>query len=94
MEQFQVVSGGVAAAKGFQTASTAAGIKYKDRPDRAMIYSEQDCPPGRNLYDQCGEGGSGPVGQSFGGGWKMRPGGGHQRRHRPTPDRERGDGLL
>ena len=43
MEQFQVVSGGVAAAKGFQTASTAAGIKYKDRPDMAMIYSEQDC---------------------------------------------------
>ena len=35
MEQFQVVSGGVAAAKGFQTASTAAGIKYKDRPDMA-----------------------------------------------------------
>ena len=43
MEQFQVISGGVAAAKGFQTASTAAGIKYKDRPDMAMIYSEQDC---------------------------------------------------
>ena len=31
------------AAKGFKAASTAAGIKYKDRPDMAMIYSEADC---------------------------------------------------
>ncbi len=36
----KVISGGVTAAKGFQAASTAAGIKYKDRPDMAMIYSE------------------------------------------------------
>ena len=32
--------GGVTAAKGFLAASTAAGIKYKDRMDMAMIYSE------------------------------------------------------
>ena len=31
------------AAKGFQAASTAAGIKYKDRTDMAMIYSEVPC---------------------------------------------------
>lgn len=43
MEQFQVISGGVTAAKGFQAAFTAAGIKYKDRPDMAMIYSEENC---------------------------------------------------
>lgn len=34
------ISGGVTAAKGFKAASTAAGIKYKDRKDMAMIYSE------------------------------------------------------
>ena len=40
MEQ---ITGGVTAAKGFQAASTAAGIKYKDRKDMAMIYSEVPC---------------------------------------------------
>ena len=34
------IKGGVTAAKGFKAASTAAGIKYKDRTDMAMIYSE------------------------------------------------------
>lgn len=37
------IKGGVTAAKGFQAASTAAGIKYKDRTDMAMIYSETSC---------------------------------------------------
>ncbi len=37
------IKGGVTAAKGFQAASTAAGIKYKDRKDMAMIYSEKPC---------------------------------------------------
>ena len=40
MEQ---ITGGVTAAKGFQAASTAAGIKYKDRKDMAMIYSKVPC---------------------------------------------------
>ena len=35
--------GGVTAAKGFKAASAAAGIKYKDRKDMAMIYSEAPC---------------------------------------------------
>lgn len=39
----QVIDGGVTAAKGFLAASTAAGIKYKDRSDMAMIYSEVPC---------------------------------------------------
>lgn len=39
----KVVDGGVTAAKGFQAAATAAGIKYKDRSDMAMIYSEVPC---------------------------------------------------
>lgn len=34
------VKGGVTAAKGFEAASTAAGIKYKDRTDMALVYSQ------------------------------------------------------
>lgn len=37
------IDGGVTAAKGFQSAFTAAGIKYKNRTDMAMIYSEVPC---------------------------------------------------
>jgi len=37
------VQGGVTAAKGFLAAATAAGIKYKNRTDMAMIYSEKSC---------------------------------------------------
>lgn len=37
------IEGGITAAKGFYAASTAAGIKYKDREDMAMIYSEVPC---------------------------------------------------
>ncbi len=39
----KIIEGGVTAAKGFKTASAAAGIKYKDRKDMAMIYSESPC---------------------------------------------------
>ena len=37
------IEGGVTAAKGFQAASTAAGIKYKERKDMAMIFSQEPC---------------------------------------------------
>lgn len=37
------IEGGVTAAKGFLTASTAAGIKYVGRTDMAMIYSKEPC---------------------------------------------------
>lgn len=37
------IKGGVTAAKGFEAASTAAGIKYKDRTDMALIYSQAPC---------------------------------------------------
>lgn len=40
MEQ---ITGGVTAATGFMAAATAAGIKYQDRADMAMIYSEKPC---------------------------------------------------
>ncbi len=39
----KLTDGGVTAAKGFQAAHTAAGIKYKDRPDMALLYSERPC---------------------------------------------------
>lgn len=34
------IAGGVTAAKGYEAASTAAGIKYQNRTDMAMIYSQ------------------------------------------------------
>lgn len=37
------IEGGITAAKGFLAASAAAGIKYKDRKDMAMIYSQVPC---------------------------------------------------
>lgn len=37
------INGGVTAAKGFKAAGAAAGIKYKDRNDMAMVYSEMPC---------------------------------------------------
>lgn len=67
--QINIIEGGVTAAKGFQTASTAAGIKYKDRKDMALVYSEVPCKAAGHLYHQCGKGGSG----------KMGPGGGRIR---------------
>ena len=39
----KIITGGVTAARGFNAASTAAGIKYKDRQDMAMIYSQEPC---------------------------------------------------
>lgn len=37
------IKGGVTAAKGFFSASTAAGIKYQNRKDMAMIFSQVPC---------------------------------------------------
>lgn len=37
------IKGGVTAAKGFLAADTAAGIKYKNRRDMALLYSERPC---------------------------------------------------
>ncbi len=39
----KVIEGGINSAKGFEAASTAAGIKYQDRTDMALIYSEVPC---------------------------------------------------
>lgn len=39
----KTVEGGVCAAKGFQAAGVEAGVKYKDRKDMALVYSEAPC---------------------------------------------------
>lgn len=39
----KTIEGGVTAAKGFMAAATAAEIKYKNRTDMAMVYSEKPC---------------------------------------------------
>ena len=39
----KIIEGGVTAAKGFEAAATAAGIKYQRRTDMAIIYSEKPC---------------------------------------------------
>ncbi len=39
----QMIKGGVTSAKGFEAAAAAAGIKYQDRTDMALIYSKKPC---------------------------------------------------
>lgn len=38
-----IINGGVTAAKGFEAASAAAGIKYQGRTDMALVYSQKPC---------------------------------------------------
>lgn len=42
-DKMKQIKGGVTAAKGFEAASTAAGIKYTGRTDMALIYSQMPC---------------------------------------------------
>ncbi|MGL6202566.1 MAG: bifunctional glutamate N-acetyltransferase/amino-acid acetyltransferase ArgJ [Lachnospiraceae bacterium] len=39
----KIITGGVTAAKGFEAAAAAAGIKYQDRTDMALVYSKVPC---------------------------------------------------
>lgn len=39
----EVITGGVAAAKGFEAAGYEAGIKYENRKDMALVYSQCPC---------------------------------------------------
>lgn len=43
MDKIVAISGGVTSPKGYAAASYAAGIKYRDREDMAVVYSEQPC---------------------------------------------------
>ncbi len=42
MMDFEIISGGITAAKGFLASGVAAGVKYKDKKDIALIYSQCD----------------------------------------------------
>lgn len=42
MMDLKIVSGGITAAKGFLAAGVAAGVKYKDKKDIALIYSQSE----------------------------------------------------
>lgn len=39
----KIINGGVTAAKGFEAAAAKAQIKYKDRTDMALVYSQTPC---------------------------------------------------
>ena len=39
----KIIEGGVTAAKGFEAAGVEAGIKYKERKDMALVYSQAPC---------------------------------------------------
>ena len=39
----KITDGGVTAAKGFKAAGVEAGIKYENRKDMAMIFSDKPC---------------------------------------------------
>ena len=43
MEKHEIIEGGVCSAKGFRAAGVAAGIKYKDRKDVALIVADRPC---------------------------------------------------
>ena len=43
MEKYIVIEGGVCSPKGFRAAGVAAGIKYKDRKDVALIVADAPC---------------------------------------------------
>ena len=43
MIEMKQIEGGVTAAKGFEAAGVAAGVKYQNRKDMAMIYSQVPC---------------------------------------------------
>jgi len=58
----KIIEGGVTAAKGFEAAATAAGIKYQGRTDMAIIYSEKPCKVAGTFTTNVGS--SGEVGQT------------------------------
>lgn len=43
MSDIKIIEGGVTAAKGFKAAYTEAGVKYANRKDMAMVFSETPC---------------------------------------------------
>ena len=43
MEQWSFLDGGITSAKGFRAAGVEAGVKYANRRDVALIFSETPC---------------------------------------------------
>ncbi len=43
MSDIKIIKGGITAAKGFKAAYTEAGVKYANRKDMAMVFSETPC---------------------------------------------------
>ena len=39
----EIIKGGVTAAAGFEAAGVEAGIKYQNRKDMALVYSQTPC---------------------------------------------------
>ena len=89
------ITGGVTAAKGFEAAAAAAGIKYENRTDMALVYSVKPVQSGRNFTNQCSKGGSGESGTAGIVESKIQVSGSdHQLRNRKCLYRRRGDALL
>ena len=58
----QIIEGGVTAAKGFEAAAAAAGIKYQDRTDMALIYSKKPCKVAGTFTTNLVKSGAGQMG--------------------------------
>ena len=43
MSNYEVIEGGICSAQGFTATSCEANIKYKDRTDMAMVFSQEPC---------------------------------------------------
>ncbi len=59
------ITGGATAAKGFQAACTAAGIKYENRTDMAMLYSQVPCRVAGTFTNKSCKGGTGTLGSGY-----------------------------
>ena len=78
----KVIEGGVTAAKGFQAAAAAAGIKYQGRTDMALIYSEKPCKAAGTFTTNVVKAAPVKWGQSCGRGEKETPGSDRKFRYR------------
>ena len=90
----KVIDGGVTAAKGFQAAAAAAGIKYKDRTDMALIYSEKPCKAAGTFTNKPCESGSCKVGSRDRGVKAETTGSDRKFRHCKCMYRRRGNEIL
>ena len=90
----KVIDGGVTAAKGFQAAAAAAGIKYKDRTDMALIYSEKPCKAAGTFTTNLVKSGSCKVGSRDRGVKAETTGSDRKFRHCKCMYRRRGNEIL